>query len=267
VTAGSRREYPVRPQVDTCRAFPRHARHQYGYRGEGGARVGAHPSSPDTRSGHGVAEVLWSDSVMRAMVWARSRSSPNPLQSSCDLLLPGLLWLRSIFFNQSSFFGRHHDQTLNITPPEPPNLRTPRAKCGNSQCRGNSLWMWHHRTLKLQAGWCGIIVEMGKKGKIEGKLGTSTGTEPGRIEGPWTRVHPLFYHLLCTQIFLWGVWEGPKTGAHHLVLDIYPRYSLLVTRLTQSDPWQKWKKWPVVASCLVILLLSPCHSCKITQNC
>jgi len=58
-----------------------------------------------------------------AMIWARSRSSPDTLQSSCDLLQPGLLCLRSIFFNQSSFFGRHHDQGPNKNPNT--NLETP----------------------------------------------------------------------------------------------------------------------------------------------
>jgi len=50
------------------------------------------------------------------MIWARSRSSPDSMQSSCDLLQPGLLWLRSFFFNQSSFFGRRHDQGPNKNP-------------------------------------------------------------------------------------------------------------------------------------------------------
>jgi len=40
------------------------------------------------------------------------RWSPNP---SCDLLLPGVLWLRSFFGYQSSFFDRH----LGQAPPPP----------------------------------------------------------------------------------------------------------------------------------------------------
>jgi len=54
--------------------------------------------------------VLWSVCVC---VWrhrALYRSSPMVAESSCDLLRPGVLWLRSFFGNQSSFFGRHLDQ-------------------------------------------------------------------------------------------------------------------------------------------------------------
>jgi len=40
------------------------------------------------------------------------RSSPITPKSSCELLRPGVLWLRSFFGYQSSFFGRHLDQAL-----------------------------------------------------------------------------------------------------------------------------------------------------------
>jgi len=42
--------------------------------------------------------------------------------SSCDLLRPGLLCLRSFFCYQSSFFGRHLDQALGV------NWNPPSAK-------------------------------------------------------------------------------------------------------------------------------------------
>lgn len=42
--------------------------------------------------------------------------------SSCDLLQPGVLCLRSIFCNQSSFFGRHLDQALDVNP-NPPSAK------------------------------------------------------------------------------------------------------------------------------------------------
>lgn len=46
--------------------------------------------------------------------WALARSSPIIAESSCDLLLPGVLWLRSFFGYQSSFFGWH-----SARPPHP----------------------------------------------------------------------------------------------------------------------------------------------------
>jgi len=49
---------------------------------------------------------VWVCSEIGPCVGAR-RSSPNP---SCDLLHSGVLWLRSFFGYQSSFFGRHLGQ-------------------------------------------------------------------------------------------------------------------------------------------------------------
>jgi len=42
--------------------------------------------------------------------------------SSCDLLQPGVLCLRSIFCYQSSFFSRHLDQALDVNQ-NPPSAK------------------------------------------------------------------------------------------------------------------------------------------------
>jgi len=58
---------------------------------------------------------LWVCAAMPGPWRGAHQASP----SSCDLLHPGLLWLRSIFCYQSSFFGRHLDQDpigVNQTP-------------------------------------------------------------------------------------------------------------------------------------------------------
>jgi len=54
-----------------------------------------------------------------AVLWCVWVAAPGPIQelsdnaqSSCELLRPGVLWLRSFFGCQSSFFGRHLDQAL-----------------------------------------------------------------------------------------------------------------------------------------------------------
>jgi len=57
----------------------------------------------------------------------------RPSQSSCDLLQPGLLCLRSIFFYQSSFFSRRHDQGLTIPPHDD---REPHTLSVEIQCLG-----------------------------------------------------------------------------------------------------------------------------------
>jgi len=59
---------------------------------------------------------------------ARNRSSPALLLG--HLLQPGLLWERSIFFNQSSFFGRHLDQVI---------VNATAGSCGNFRIKDSKI--------------------------------------------------------------------------------------------------------------------------------
>jgi len=63
---------------------------------------------------------------------------------------PGLLWLRSFFFNQSSFFGRHHDQVLARQEQWQEETRVRSVKWGteDEESRGDTIrstarWCWH----------------------------------------------------------------------------------------------------------------------------
>jgi len=60
------------------------------------------------------------------------------------LLQPGLLWLRSFFFNQSSFFGRHHDQIL--------------ATACVLLDGGNSDNRWHQESCRYQSTLLGLMM-------------------------------------------------------------------------------------------------------------
>jgi len=57
---------------------------------------------------------------------------------------PGLLWLRSFFFNQSSFFGRHHDQIL--------------ATACVLLDGGNSDNRWHQESCRYQSTLLGLMM-------------------------------------------------------------------------------------------------------------
>ena len=70
-------------------------------RATGAVGVTAVPGGPagTPRHAHPVQSVLAANT-------GPERELTVPAASSCDLLLPGLLCLRSFFFNQSSFFGQ-----------------------------------------------------------------------------------------------------------------------------------------------------------------
>lgn len=84
-----------------------------------------------TTPAHTETVTVSDKSVTSDQCWAQDRSSPTLAHGHVMvrpgpgtgahltwhddtrvLLQPGLLWLRSFFFNQSSFFGRHHDQEI-----------------------------------------------------------------------------------------------------------------------------------------------------------
>jgi len=117
--------------------------------------------------------------------WARTGAHQTP-PSSCELQQPGLLWLRSFFFCQSSFFGRHHDQALYV-------YQTPQVLIQMwriSWCGGAILLL---KVVKSRGLSCRVSPQNGVEHhmtptvegvtgarKVEGNCGTSSGVVEAR---------------------------------------------------------------------------------------